>query len=49
MNFEQVKMFYQEKGLLENAAAIKRFHYSALGSDLKKQTLLQKINISFYS
>ena len=27
-----------EKGLLEKAATIKRFEYSPLGSDLKKQT-----------
>ena len=27
-----------EKGLLEKAATIKIFEYSALGSDLKKQT-----------
>ena len=33
-----MKIFYQKKDLLEKAGTIKRFEYSALGSELKKQT-----------
>ena len=31
-------MFYQKKGLLEKAAALKRFEYSPLGKEFKAQT-----------
>ena len=31
-------MFYWKKDLLEKAAGIKRFEYSPLGSECKKQT-----------
>ena len=34
-----------ERELLEKAATIKRFEYSPLGSDLKKQTDIAKNNI----
>ena len=34
-----------EKDLLEKAATIKRFEYSPLGSELKKQTNIVKKNI----
>ena len=35
-------MFYHKKHLLEKAATIKRFEYSPLGSELKKQTGIAK-------
>ena len=35
-----------EKGLLGKANAIKKFEYSPLGSELKKQTDIAKISIS---
>ena len=38
MNFEQVKMFYRKKYLLEKAATIKRFEYSSLDKAIEKQT-----------
>ena len=40
----------QEKGILEKTATIKRFKYSPLSNELKKnknKSILQKINISF--
>ena len=36
--FVTSKYFLPEKGLLEKAAAIKRFQYSLLGEQLKNQT-----------
>ena len=45
--FLMCKNILPEKGLLEKAAAIKRFEYSPLGSELKKQTDIAKINICF--
>ena len=35
-------MFYHKKHLLEKAVTIKRFEYSPLGSELKKQTGIAK-------
>ena len=45
--FLMCKNILPEKGLLEKAAGIKRFEYSPLGSELKKQTDIAKINICF--
>ena len=47
-------MFYQKKDLLEKAAAIKRFEYSPLEKELKKQTIVavkqyQKFDNAFES
>ena len=39
MNFSMVKAFYQ-KDLLGKAATIKRFEYSPLSKELKKQTIV---------
>ena len=36
------KYVLQEKGFLEKAATIKRFEYSSLASELKKQTDIAK-------
>ena len=40
--FLTCKYVFPEKALLEKAATIKRFHYSPLGSELKRQTGIAK-------
>ena len=46
MNLQLANMLYQKKDLLEKVATIKRFEYSSLGIELKKQTDIAKKTIS---